>query len=91
MTKYSFTSANTSFTTLTVPQNVFLERFLRGTDRTLTEAQASATYGIQNLRARVSELRDIGLNVKTVKTATGKTAYRISARDYSGSRAKVFA
>jgi len=83
--------ATHSFTTLTVSQNEFLESFLRGTDRTLTEAQASATYGIQNLRARVSELREVGLNVKTVKTATGKTAYRISARDFSGSRAKVFA
>ena len=82
---------STSFTTLTVPQNVFLESYLRGTDRTMTEAQASATYGIHNLRARVSELREVGLNVKTVKTATGKTAYRISARDFSGSRAKVFA
>lgn len=83
--------AKHSFTTLTVPQNVFLESHLRGTDRTMTEAQASATYGIQNLRARVSELRGIGLNVKTVKTVSGKTAYRISARDFSGSRAKVFA
>ena len=82
---------SSSFTTLTVPQNVFLETHLRGTDRTMTEAQAAATYGIQNLRARVSELREIGLNVKTVKTATGKTAYRISARDFTGSRAKVFA
>ena len=40
------------FTTLTVPQKTFLEDHLRGTGRTMTEAQARATYDIQNLRAR---------------------------------------
>ena len=83
--------ATHSFTTLTVPQNVFLESYLRGTDRTLTEAQASATYGIQHLRARVSELREVGLTVQPVTTATGKTAYSISERAFPGSRASVFA
>lgn len=83
--------ATHSFTTLTVSQNEFLESFLRGTERTITEAQAASTYGIQNLRARVAELRAEGLNVQTVKTPTGKTAYRMSARDVHGSRAKVFA
>ena len=80
-----------SFTTLTVSQNEFLESYLRGTERTLTEAQAAATFGIQNLRARVAELRAEGLNVQTVKTPSGKTAYRMSARDVFGSRAKIFA
>lgn len=79
------------FTTLTVPQKTFLESHLRGTGRTMSEAQAKATYGIQNLRARVSELRDAGLVVYTEKNTEGRAAYRIPSRDTFGSRAKVFA
>lgn len=78
------------FTTLTVPQKTFLEEFLRGTGRTMTEAQAKATYGIQNLRARVSELRDAGMIVRTDKTSEGRAKYAVSARDVFGSRAKIF-
>jgi len=80
-----------AFINLNEPQNVFLERHLRGTGRTLTEAQARATFGICNLRARMTELRDAGLKVETVPTTTGRTAYRVAARDVFGSRAKVFA
>ena len=79
------------FTTLTMPQNVFLENHLRGTGKTLTEAQAKATYGIHNLRARISELRSAGMIVRNEKTAEGKTKYAVSARDIAGSRAKMFA
>jgi hypothetical protein len=80
-----------SFTTLTVPQKTFLETHLRGTERQLSEAQAKATYGIKNLRARIAEMRDAGLVVHTVKNTEGKAAYRMVARDVTGSRAKVFA
>lgn len=80
----------TSFTTLTVPQKVFLEDHLRGTGRTMTEAQARATYGIQNLRARMSELRAAGLIVRREKTTEGRARYAVSARDIDGSRAKIF-
>ena len=69
----------------------FLETYLRGTNRTLSVAQAQANYGITKLTARISELRSAGLNVKTVKNTAGNTAYRISARDVNGSRAKMFA
>ena len=72
-------------------QASFLERYLRGTNRTLSVAQAQANYGIAKLTARISELRAAGLNVKTVKNTAGNTAYRISARDVNGSRAKMFA
>ena len=65
-------------------QNRFLENHLRGTGRTLTEAQAAARYGIENLRARVFDLRTLGLRVQV---EDGK--YRIPARDIVGSRAKV--
>jgi hypothetical protein len=76
-----------SFTTLTVTQNEFLEQYLRGTGRSLSAAQARATYGIKNLRARMSDLRSAGLRVNRAKNTEGRGAYSISARDVTGSRA----
>ena len=70
-------------------QKAFLVSYLRGTGRTLTEAQAASNYGIMNLRARMSELRAAGLKVSVVETTSGKTAYKVSARDVNGSRAAV--
>jgi len=80
-----------AFTTLSVPQVEFLEDFLRGTGRTLTEAQARATYGIGNLRARISDLRAAGLKIRREKNSEGRAKYAVSARDITGSRAKIFA
>lgn len=80
-----------AFTTLTTSQKTFLENYLRGTGKSLTEADAAARFGIQNLRARVCEMRDAGLNVRTEKATTGKAKYVVSARDVYGSRAKIFA
>ncbi len=81
-----------AFTQLKTTQNKFLETYLRGTNRTLTAAQAEALYGIQNLSARVSELRDLGLNVQTVPTkTTGRAAYRMSRRDVFGYQFKLHA
>lgn len=68
----------------------FLERYLRGTNKTLSVAQAQANYGIEKLTARIAEMRAAGLNVKTIVNTSGNTAYRISARDLNGSRAKMF-
>lgn len=76
-----------SFTTLKVTQNEFLEQYLRGTGRSLSAAQARSTYGIKNLRARMSELRGVGLRVSRAKNTEGRSAYSISARDITGSRA----
>ena len=77
--------------TVKLTQNQILEKFLRGTGRTLTEDQARARFGIQNLRARISELRVAGLDVRTAETkTTGKTKYSIPARNKHGSRAKTF-
>lgn len=79
-----------AFTTLKTSQNKFLESHLRGTTRTLTAAQAEALYGIQNLSARVSELRDLGLNVQTVPTkTTGRSAYKMTRRDVFGHQFKM--
>lgn len=80
-----------AFTTLSVPQVEFLEDFLRGTGRELSEAQARATYGIGNLRARISDLRALGLKVRVSKNTEGRAKYAVSARDITGSRAKIFA
>ena len=91
MTKFTFTSTDSSFTTLTVPQKTFIERHLRGTQRSLSEPQALATYGIKNLRARIAEMRNAGLDIRTEKNSKGNTAYRMVARDLNGSRAKYFA
>jgi hypothetical protein len=80
-----------SFTTLTVPQVTFLEGHLRGTGRQMSAAQAKATYGIMNLRARMSDLRAAGLKVRRDTNTEGRATYAISARDVHGSRAQVFA
>lgn len=80
-----------AFTTLTTTQVEFLESYLRGTGRSLTARQANALYGIKNLRARMSELRSAGLKVTRVPTTVGVSAYQVSARDVTGSRANKFA
>ena len=71
-------------------QKTFIETYLRGTGRTLSPAQAKANYGIAQLPARLYEMKAAGLVVKTVKNSTGKTAYKMTARDVNGSRARVF-
>jgi hypothetical protein len=79
-----------AFTTLKTDQKSFLENYLRGTGKTLTAADASARFGIQNLAARMSELRDAGLTVRVDTASTGKARYAVSSRDIYGSRARVF-
>lgn len=79
-----------AFTKLKSTQNKFLENHLRGTTRTLTAKQAESLYGIQNLSARVSELRSLGLKVQTVPTkTTARAAYRMSRRDVFGDQFKL--
>lgn len=79
-----------AFTQLSTTQTAFLEGFLRGTGREITAAQAESNYGIGNLRARMTDLRALGLKVNTRVNYAGKTAYSVSARDIGGSRARVF-
>lgn len=78
-----------AFTKLTTTQLVFLHNYLRGTGRTLTERQARSLFGIKNLRARVSELRQAGLRVRVSKNLSGNTQYSISRRDVWGSGASL--
>lgn len=79
-----------SFTQLTQSQTQFLESYLRGTGRTLSAAQARATFGVQNLRARITDLRQAGLRVRTGVNSAGRTVYAVSARDITGSKARAF-
>jgi hypothetical protein len=59
-------------------QNSFLLKYLRGTGRTLTVVQAKSRFNIGNLRARMSEIRQAGLRVRTEKTRDGRNKYSIS-------------
>jgi len=80
-----------AFTKIKTTQKQFVEQYLRGTDRSLTSRQADSLFGIKNLRARMTEMRQSGLVVRTDKTQEGLTKYMISSRDLSGSRARMFA
>jgi len=80
-----------SFTTLKVTQNEFLEQHLRGTGRAISARQANSLYGIKNIRARMSELRNAGLRVNRKANTEGRSAYSVSARDLTGSRSQLFA
>jgi len=70
-------------------QNQFLITHLRGTGRELTVAQAKSKYGIGNLRARVSELREAGYTIASRRTSTGSAAYLMATRKQGGSRKTV--
>ena len=78
-----------AFTNIRVSQREFLENYLRGTGRELSAAQAESLFGVRNLRARTSEMRQDGLRVRTRKNSTGRTSYSVSARDIFGSRARL--
>lgn len=69
-----------SFTVLSTTQKDFLVSYLRGTGRELTSRQAESLYGIRNLRARMTELRQEGYKVRTAKNTVGTTNYAVSRR-----------
>lgn len=78
-----------AFTTITTTQNQFLVNHLRGTGKELSQDQARALFGIQNLRARMSDLRAQGYRVRTNVNSYGKTTYAVSRRMIDGSQATV--
>ena len=80
-----------SFTKLSTTQVVFLENHLRGTGRVISSAQARATYGIKNLRARMTEFRQAGLRVRKSLNTEGRTQYSVSRRDVAGGQERRFA
>ena len=79
-----------AFTQLKTTQVAFLEKHLRGTGRAMSAAQAEATYGIMNLRARMTDLRQAGLRVRRGKNTEGRTTYAVSRRDVFGDQFKLF-
>lgn len=79
-----------SFTTLVTTQKSFLESHLRGTGRAMSSAQARETYGIKNLRAVVSTMRQAGLKVRKQTNTKGRTTYSVSRRDVFGFQSKIY-
>jgi len=68
----------------------FLQSHLRGTNVTLTSKEASKMYDIKKLGARLHQLKKAGLKVRSFATGCGRElAYKVSARDLTGSRAKL--
>lgn len=80
-----------AFTKLKTTQVVFLEKYLRGTDRVISAKQAEALFGIKNIRARMTELRQCGLRVRRTKNSTGRASYAVSRRDVFGNQFHIFA
>jgi len=78
-----------AFTNIKSTQLAFLESHLRGTGREMSAAQARATYGIQNLRARMSDLRSAGLRIRTSVNTQGRTTYAVSRRDVFGDQYRL--
>jgi hypothetical protein len=79
-----------AFTQLKSTQKEFLEKHLRGTGKAMSAAQAEATYGIMNMRARISEMRAAGLRIRKAKNTSGRVAYSISRRDEFGDQFKLW-
>ena len=61
-------------------QNERLIKYLRGTGRSLSAAQAESRFGIKNISARMSEIREDGFRVRTDVNTTGLTVYSVSRR-----------
>jgi len=57
-----------------------LVSFLRGKNRGLSAPQARALFGVKNLRARMSDLREMGYRVRTATNTEGRTVYFVSRR-----------
>ena len=79
-----------AFTKLSTTQKTFVESHLRGTGAAMSSAQARETYGIKNLRAVVSTMRQAGLTVRKQLNTRGRTAYSISRRDAAGCQSMIY-
>jgi hypothetical protein len=70
-------------------QNELLVSYLRGTGRGISAPQARALFGVKNLRARMSDLRQAGLTVRKAINTEGNTTYFVSRRAIDGSQAYI--
>ena len=61
-------------------QTELLVSYLRGTGRGISAPQAKSLFGIKNLRARISDLRQSGYNVRKDMNTEGNTTYFVSRR-----------
>ena len=61
-------------------QTELLVSYLRGTGRGISAPQAKSLFGIKNLRARISELRQSGYKVRKDMNTQGNTTYIVSRR-----------
>jgi hypothetical protein len=61
-------------------QTELLISYLRGTKRSLSAPQAAALFGVGNLRARMSDLRQMGFKVRKSTNTEGRTTYFVSRR-----------
>lgn len=57
-----------------------LVSFLRGKNRGISAPQAQALFGVKNLRARMSDLRELGFRVRKAINTEGRTVYFVSRR-----------
>jgi hypothetical protein len=61
-------------------QTELLVSYLRGTGRGISAPQARSLFGVKNLRARMSDLRQIGYKVRNAMNTEGNTTYFVSRR-----------
>jgi len=61
-------------------QTELLVSYLRGTGRGISAPQAKSLFGIKNLRARISDLRQSGYRVRKNMNTQGNTTYFVSRR-----------
>jgi hypothetical protein len=61
-------------------QTQLLVSYLRGKSRGISAPQARALFGIQNLRARMTDLRQAGYKVRKNMNTEGNTTYFVSRR-----------
>lgn len=71
-------------------QKQFLQSHLRGTNVWITVKEANDVYDIKKLNTRLFEMKQAGLRVTTKPTGHHtELAYKVSARDLTGSRAML--
>jgi len=61
-------------------QTEMLVTYLRGTGRGISAPQAKSLFGIKNLRARISDLRQAGFKIRKDMNKEGNTTYFVSRR-----------
>ena len=69
-----------AFVNSTKTQVELLVKYLRGTNRGISAAQAMSIFGIKNLSARISDLRKAGFKVRRDINTVGNTVYFVSRR-----------